>query len=123
MYILRLGDHVLLSTRGREADDGGALAGTETAFRAGDSPSLIRADHDGTTLRGLRVLHSVVGEHYGNRSNGQVGERIGMGERVCTQVNTEAVSVGFLDRLAIDRVGQDVMVRKCKAAASFVRMD
>src|SRR6266571_2402795 len=115
-----LDDHVLLSTRSGEADDGGALAGTETAFGAGDSTRIRRADHNGTTFWRLRVLLRFRGENYGNGSNAEISKLIGMSKRVATEVYGEAVCVSFFDAITIYRIRKHIVVRECKATPVLV---
>ena len=114
---------MLQSTTGGEADDGGARgAGAEPAVGAGDSVRAGRADHDRAAFRRLRVLLRACRENYGDGCDAQVGELVGVSERVAAQVDGEAVLVRFFDRLAVGEIGEHVVVRKGEAAAAPVRI-
>jgi hypothetical protein len=99
---LFLSDDVLLSAGRRETDDRRAHPRTKSAGGAGNSLGGVgRADHDSPPLRRLCVLRRTSGENCSDRRDAEIRELVRVVERVPTEVDAEAVAIGFCDSLAV----------------------
>ena len=112
---------MLLTTRRREADDGVAHPRTQSAAGASNSLAGIgRADNDGPAFRRLRVLRGTSRKNYCDWRYAKTRKLVGMLRRIGTEIDAEAIFIGFINGLPVRKVCNDVEVREGESAATFV---